>query len=65
MKTYLFQVVLEPDDDRWIAYSPVLKDKGGATWGRTESEALENIRQVIQMTVESMIEHGEPVPAIP
>jgi predicted RNase H-like HicB family nuclease len=62
MKTYVFRVVVEPDEDRWIAYSPALKDRGGATWGYTREEALDNIRQVVQMTVESMVEHGEPLP---
>ena len=62
IKTYLFKIVVEPDEDRWVAYCPVLIHKGGATWGYTREEALENIREVIQMTVESMIEHGEKIP---
>jgi predicted RNase H-like HicB family nuclease len=65
MKTYVFRVVVEPDEDRWVAYSPALKARGGATWGYTREEALENIRQVVQMTVESIVEHGEPVPEDP
>ena len=65
MKTYLFRVVVEAEDDAWIAYSPTLKNKGGATWGRTESEAIENVKQVIQMTVDSMVEHGEAIPEDP
>jgi predicted RNase H-like HicB family nuclease len=65
IKTYLFKVIIEPDEDRWIAYCPVLKDKGGATWGYTKDEALKNIREVIQMTVESMIERGEKIPGKP
>jgi predicted RNase H-like HicB family nuclease len=65
MKTYVFHVVVEPDEDRWVAYSPILKGRGGATWGYTKEEALENIRQVIQMTIESMLEHGEPIPEDP
>ena len=65
MSTYVFRVVLEPDEDRWIAYSPVLKEKGGATWGVTKKEALDNIRQVLEMTVQSMVEHGEPIPQDP
>ena len=56
MKTYTFRVVVEPDEDRWFAYCPVLEDKGGATWGYTKEEALKNIREVVEMTVESMIE---------
>jgi len=27
MKTYIFKVVVEPDEDRWHAYCPVLEDK--------------------------------------
>jgi predicted RNase H-like HicB family nuclease len=65
MKTYTFRVVVEPDEDRWFAYCPVLEDKGGATWGYTKEEALKNIREVVEMTIESMIEHGEPIPEEP
>jgi predicted RNase H-like HicB family nuclease len=62
MKTYLFKVVLEPDDGAWSAYCPALLEKGGSTWGATQEEALKNIREVMQMVVESMIEHNEPLP---
>ena len=65
IKTYLFKVIVEPDEDRWIAYCPVLKNKGGATWGYTKDEALKNIREVIQMAIESMTEHGEKIPEKP
>ena len=65
MKTYVFRVVVEPDEDRWFAYCPSLKNNGGATWGYTKKEALKNIREVVQMTIESMIEHGEKIPEEP
>jgi predicted RNase H-like HicB family nuclease len=65
VKTYVFRVVVEPDEDRWVAYSPSLKSQGGATWGYTQNEALENIRQVLQITVASMVEHGESIPEDP
>ncbi|MFW6105675.1 MAG: type II toxin-antitoxin system HicB family antitoxin [Chloroflexota bacterium] len=65
MKTYTFRVVVEPDEDRWFAYCPVLENKGGATWGYTKEEALKNIREVVEMTVESMIENGESIPEEP
>ena len=64
-KTYIFRVVVEPDEDRWFAHCPVLEDKGAATWGYTKEEALKNIREVVEMTVESMIEHKEPIPEEP
>jgi predicted RNase H-like HicB family nuclease len=62
MKTYVFRVVIEPDEDRWLARVPALEGQGAATWGSTQEEALKNIREVLEMTLESMVEHGEPVP---
>ncbi len=64
-KTYVFRVVIEPDEDRWVAYCPVLEERGGATWGHTRDEALKNIREVVEMTVHSMMEHGEAIPDHP
>ena len=62
MTTYIFKVEIEEDrfDDgrmAYHAYCPCLK--GATTWGYTEAEALKNLREVVEMTVESMIEHGE------
>ncbi len=65
MKTYVFRVVIEPDEDRWFAYCPVLENKGAATWGYTKEEALKNIQEVVQMIVEELIEDGEPIPQEP
>jgi len=65
MKTYIFRVVVEPDEDRWIAYCPLLQSQGAANWGETQDEALTNIQEVVQMTVRSMIEHGEVLPEGP
>jgi predicted RNase H-like HicB family nuclease len=31
--------------------------------GETEAEALENIKEAIELYIEDLIEHGEPVPA--
>lgn len=62
MKSYVFRVILEPDEAVWRAYIPDLEDKGGATWGVTKEEALVNIREVAQMVIESMLEDGDPLP---
>ena len=64
-KTYTFRVVVESDEDRWHAYCPALVERGGATWGTTKEEALKNIEEVVKMVVESLVEHGEPVPDRP
>ena len=64
-KTYTFKVVVEPDEGRGHAYCPALVEQGGATWGTTKEEALKNIEEVVKMVVESLVEHGEPVPDAP
>jgi len=71
MKTYSFKVVLERDEDfdgnpsGWHAYCPALERQGASTWGATESEALQNMNEVVRMVVESMLEHGERLPEEP
>ncbi len=71
MKTYNFKVVVEPDEDfdgnpaGWHAYCPAIEKQGASTWGTTEAEALKNINSVVHMVVESMLEHGEPIPEEP
>jgi predicted RNase H-like HicB family nuclease len=65
VKTYVFRVVVEPDEDRWSAVCPVLEKQGAATWGYTREEALKNIQEVLQMTLESMFDDGESIPEQP
>ncbi len=65
MKTYTFKVVVEPDDNRWFAYCPILEPRGAATWGYSKEEALKNIQEVVQMVIESMVEHKEAIPEEP
>ena len=65
MKTYNFRIVLEPDGERWHAFCPALAGRGGATWGHTQQEALKNIQEVVQLVVESLMEHGEALPVEP
>jgi predicted RNase H-like HicB family nuclease len=60
--TYTFKVVVEPDEDRWRAYCPALEDQGAATWGYTREEALQHIREVLEMIVAELVGEGKPVP---
>jgi predicted RNase H-like HicB family nuclease len=62
MKTYIFKVVVEPDDDKWSAYCPALLPQGATTWGNTQEEALKHINEVVQLIVQELLEDGEPVP---
>jgi hypothetical protein len=32
LTTYTFEIVVEPDEDRWHAYCPALVERGLATW---------------------------------
>lgn len=64
IKSYTFEVVIEPDEDKWAAYCPALLEKGASTWGDTKEEALSNIQEVLQMIVESLHEHGESIPEV-
>ena len=62
MRSYVFKVVVEPDEDKWRARVPELESKGAATWGNTREEAFRNIEEVIRMVIKDMLEDGEPIP---
>jgi predicted RNase H-like HicB family nuclease len=62
VKSYVFRVVLEQDEDVWRAFIPELETKGASTWGSTKEEALRNIHEVAQMVIEALIGDGEPLP---
>jgi len=65
VKTYIFRVVVEPDEDKWHAYCPILEKYGAATWGYTREEALKNIQEVVRMVLEELEEDNEPIPEGP
>ena len=61
MKTYLFQVELEQEDDgRWSAWIEMLP--GCAAWGNSKEEALEAIRETTQAYLEVLVEKGQGIP---
>ena len=62
MKTYLFQVELEQEDDgRWSAWIETLP--GCAAWGYSKEEALEAIKETAQAYLEVLVEKGQRIPA--
>lgn len=61
-KTYVFRVVVEPDEERWSAYCPALAKYGAATWGNTREEALRHIREVIELVVDELREDSAHIP---
>jgi len=48
------------DEDSWLAYCPAVRR--ASAWDCTKEEAFKNIRKVAQITLESMIDHGERIP---
>ena len=61
MKTYVFKVEVEQDEDgRWGADIPVLP--GCAAWGYTREEALEALQDTAQAFLEVMMEYNDPLP---
>jgi predicted RNase H-like HicB family nuclease len=62
VKSYIFPIAIEQDDNAWRAYIPELEARGAATWGKTKEEALKNIQEVAQMVIEEMLEDGEAIP---
>ena len=62
MKNYTFQVVLEPDGEGWHVFFPDWEEIGSSTWGYTQEEALEYIREVLEMIIEEFEEEGTPLP---
>jgi predicted RNase H-like HicB family nuclease len=59
---FIFEFIIEPDEDRFHAYCPSLK--GCRTCGHTEEEAYENIKEVLELYLEALIDEGDPIPNI-
>ena len=56
-----YRVTIEQDEDGvYIAEVPSLP--GCITQGMTRSEAVENVKEAIELYLESLEAHGEPVP---
>ncbi len=58
----VFEVVIEPDKDVYLAYCPTLP--GCVTWGHTEAEAFHYIRDAVRLHLEDMIADGERIPGV-
>ena len=62
MKSYTFQVELEPDGEGWHIYYSPWANIGASTWGYTREEALYYIKEVLEMILEEFEEEGTPLP---
>jgi len=57
---FTIDIVVEPDGDGFHAFCPALK--GLHVGGRTEREALKNAADGAILYLESLMEHGDPIP---
>ena len=55
-----FTIVIEPDEDQFHAFVPMLP--GCHSFGRTIEEARAHIAEAIELHVEGLLEDGEEVP---
>ena len=61
MKTLVLKVHLKKEEDgRWSASIPALP--GCSSWGYTDHEALDNIKDAAEIYIEDMIDAGEGIP---
>ena len=56
-----YTVILERDPSgTLVAHVPALR--GCVSQGRTKREAIKNVKEAIALYIETLIEHGQPVP---
>lgn len=60
MNVAMRQVLLYPSDGMWVAEVPSLP--GTISQGATREEAIANIREAIELMLEVLHEHGDPIP---
>ena len=61
MKSYVFPVTLEPDEDGWRAFYPPLEHVGASTWGASREEALTHMQDVLTMIVDEFEAEGKEI----
>ncbi len=55
-----YRVIIEPDTKGFHGYVPALR--GCHTWGKTVEETRTHLHEAIEVYVESLLAHGEPIP---
>jgi len=59
-RAFVLRATVARDEDVFHAACPALP--GCFSWGRTEREALDNLREVARLWIEAKQEVGEPIP---
>ncbi|MEK7147163.1 MAG: type II toxin-antitoxin system HicB family antitoxin [Patescibacteria group bacterium] len=60
MKAYTYRIIIEPDGKYYHGYVPALS--GCHTFGRTIVETKKNLREAIEVYLESLIDDGANIP---
>ncbi len=60
MKTYTYRMIIEPDEDGFHGFVPILK--GVHTFGKTIEKTKYNLREAIQCHIEGMAKDNLPLP---
>jgi len=61
-RNFNFRIMLRKEPEGgYTAYVPSLP--GCVTYGETIEEATEMAREAVELYIESLIEHGEPIPS--
>lgn len=60
MKTYTFRMIIEPDEDGYHGFVPILR--GVHTWGKTIEETQKNLKEAICCHIKGLLKDKEEVP---
>jgi hypothetical protein len=55
------RVVIEPEGQGWLAYSPELQSFGASTWCTTRAAAVRHIHELIQDIASELRARGAPI----
>ena len=60
MKSYTYRIIIEPDGKQFHGYVPALV--GCHTFGKTISETKKNLREAIELYLESLVSEKMAIP---
>jgi len=55
-----YSLTIEKHDGGYLAYFPTLP--GCNTWGATYEEAVQHAEEALAHYIETLVEHGDPIP---
>ncbi len=63
MTERVFRIVVTSDEDDWFV-AECIDLPGCVSQGKTEQDALRNVKDAIHGYLESLKKHGEPIPSL-